>query len=79
MAALAAHAVRRAHRAPACQAFASILIVVVYPLHREFEALLVVAFGHEFEVSAGAFSARRFPDRLIAQPQGGTTGQWGVQ
>jgi hypothetical protein len=48
-AARAVRAVRSAHGAPACQPCASILIVLAYPLHREFEALLVSAFGHQVE------------------------------
>jgi hypothetical protein len=32
----------------------SILIVPAHPLHREFEAVLIAAFGHEVEVMIGA-------------------------
>jgi hypothetical protein len=53
--------VRSAHGAPACQPCASILIVPAYPLHREFEAFLVAAFGHEVEVLVGALQRLPVP------------------
>jgi hypothetical protein len=47
------------------QGGASILIVPAYPLHREFEAILIATFGHKVEELVGAI------DHVDAAPVAG--------
>jgi hypothetical protein len=55
-----------------CQPCASIPIVLAYPLHREFEALLVSAFGHEVEELVSAVQRLPVPKSSDTRPSGET-------
>jgi len=58
---------RSGHKKAARSLSASILIVPAHPLHREFEAVLIAAFGHEIEVLVGAVQRLPVP-RLSEYP-----------